>query len=64
MVARSGGIGDGLDDDPTQPNDDEFEAFGGVDAAPFDDGYRRHDPTGAFVALVPWADALNHSLRG
>lgn len=47
--------GDGLDDD------DEFEAFGGVDAAPFDDGYRRHDPTGAFVALVPWADALNHS---
>ena len=53
--------GDGLDDDPTQPNDDEFEAFGGVDAAPFDDGYRRHDPTGAFVALVPWADALNHS---
>ena len=42
----------GLDDD------DEFEAFGGVDDAPIDDTYRR---TGAFVAFVPWADALNHS---
>ena len=49
--------GDGLDD----PTDDEFEAFGGVDAARLDDGYRRHDSAGAFVALVPWADALNHS---
>ena len=38
--------------------DDEFEAFGGVDDAPIDDTYRR---TGAFVAFVPWADALNHS---
>ena len=37
---------------------DEFEAFGGVDDAPIDDTYRR---TGAFVAFVPWADALNHS---
>ena len=42
----------GLDDD------DEFEAFGGVDDAPIDDTYLR---TGAFVAFVPWADALNHS---
>ena len=42
----------GLDDD------DEFEAFGGGDDAPIDDTYRR---TGAFVAFVPWADALNHS---
>ena len=50
--------GDGLDDDD---DDDEFEAFGGVDAARLDDGYRHDNPTGAFVALVPWADALNHS---
>ena len=44
--------------DPGLDDDDEFEAFGGVDDAPIDDTYRR---TGAFVALVPWADALNHS---
>ena len=47
--------GRGLDDG------DEFEAFGGVDAARLDDGYHHHDSAGAFVALVPWADALNHS---
>ena len=44
--------------DPGLDDDDEFEAFGGVDDAPIDDTYRR---TGAFVAFVPWADALNHS---
>jgi hypothetical protein len=52
---------DGEWPDPSEldlDDDDEFEAFGGVDDAPIDDTYRR---TGAFVAFVPWADALNHS---
>ena len=56
-----------FDSDPSSSSvsdDDTFEAFGG---APIDDDSYLNvalsvdDEDGSFLALVPWADALNHS---
>ena len=56
-----------FDSDPSSSSvsgDDTFEAFGG---APIDDdsyldvALSVDDEDGSFLALVPWADALNHS---
>lgn len=55
---------DSFDPDPSSSSDDTFEAFGGAlvyDDSYLDDAFPVDDDDGSFLALVPWADALNHS---
>jgi hypothetical protein len=63
-----GTAADDADDDADAPDadaadaaadDDTFEAFGG--GATADDPW---ETGGTFLALVPWADALNHDVDG